>query len=134
MRLAIISDVHADLHALRDALSQAERAGCDAVVCAGDLVDYGVFPEETIALLIERGIPCIRGNHDRWAVGRGRADEPRAGVDVAPHDASGWDLSPATLQFLTGLPTRWDAVIEGVRVAVRHGNPDPTWMASIPTR
>src|SRR5580658_692973 len=42
-RLAIVSDVHADVHALRDALAQIERLGCDAVVCAGDLVDYGLF-------------------------------------------------------------------------------------------
>ena len=54
MKLAIISDLHADLHALRDALTHIDRLGCDAIVCAGDVVDIGVFPEETIALLVER--------------------------------------------------------------------------------
>ncbi|HJX52260.1 MAG TPA: metallophosphoesterase family protein [Polyangia bacterium] len=67
MRLAVIADVHADIHALRDALAQAERLGCTAVVCAGDLVGYGLFPMKTINLLRERKIPCVRGNHDRWA-------------------------------------------------------------------
>lgn len=122
-RLAIVSDVHADVYALRDALAQIERLGCDAVVCAGDLVDYGLFPEETLALLRERRIPCIRGNHDRWAIGRGTADQPHAVARTQPHDASGWDLSRATLEFLANLPVAWDAVIEGVRVAVRHGTP-----------
>jgi predicted phosphodiesterase len=74
--IAIISDVHADVHALRDALVQIERLGCSRIVCAGDLVDYGLFPEETIALMVERQIPCVRGNHDRWALGVGRADSP----------------------------------------------------------
>ena len=108
-RLAIISDVHADLHALRDALVYIERLGCDLIVCAGDLVDYGAQPEETVTLLRERKIPCIRGNHDRWSLDR-KPDDPRA-------------LSPSAREFLASLPTRWDRTIEGVRVAVRHGTP-----------
>lgn len=89
-RIALLSDVHADVHALADALIQAERLGCERIVCAGDLVDYGSYPDETLALLAARAIPCVRGNHDRGAA----------------------------------LPERWDAVIDGVRVAVRHGTPD----------
>lgn len=121
-RLAIISDVHADVHAVQDALARIDRMGCDRVVCAGDVVDYGLFPEETIGVLRARGIPCIRGNHDRWAVGRGRADDPE-GVGAGVHDASGFDLSRNDIAFLANLPTRWDAVLDGVRVAVRHGTP-----------
>lgn len=123
MRIAIISDVHADVHALRDALTQAERLRCDAIVCAGDLIDYGLFPSDVISLLRERRIPTIRGNHDRWALGRGRADEPHAVAEAQPHDASGWDLSPDALRFLAELPTAWNLVVDGVRVAVRHGTP-----------
>jgi predicted phosphodiesterase len=40
-RIAIISDVHGDLHALQDALRKIERLRCDEIVCAGDLVDFG---------------------------------------------------------------------------------------------
>ena len=112
-RVAILSDVHADVHAVRDALAQIDRIGCDVILCAGDLIDYGVFPDETIGLLNARGVPCIRGNHDRWAVGR---------LDAA-HDASGWDLTPGTLLFLAGLPTTWASTIDGVRVALHHGSP-----------
>ena len=108
-RLAILSDVHADLRALEDALVQIERLGCDLIVCAGDLVDYGAYPDETLALLEERRIPCIRGNHDRWALER-KADDRRA-------------LSPSARKYLASLPPRWDRTIEGVRVAVRHGTP-----------
>lgn len=103
-------------------LREIERLGCERVVCAGDLVDYGLFPEETIALLRERGIPCIRGNHDRWAVGRGCADDPERAAG-STYDASGLDLSAGAIEFLATLPTRWDAVLDGVRVAVRHGSP-----------
>ena len=118
-RLAIITDVHADAHALRDALAQIDRLGCDSIVCAGDLLDWGLFPEETLAILRERRIPCVRGNHDRWAVHEG-------------HDMSGWDLTGRSVAFLESLPPTWSKTIEGVRVAVWHARPGSD-MDGIPT-
>ncbi len=110
VKLAIITDVHADVHALRDALAQVERLGCDRIICCGDLVDYGLFPEETIRLLMERGIPTIRGNHDRWAVQDGRV-------------ARTWQVSHEGIVFLRRLPVSWSERIEGIRVAVHHARP-----------
>jgi predicted phosphodiesterase len=101
-----------------------DRLGCDTIVCGGDIVDYGLFPDETLALLRTRKIPCVRGNHDRWAIGKGRAEAPGEGDDdTDAEDASGWDLSPESIRFLAELPKAWDAVIEGVCVAVRHASP-----------
>lgn len=110
MRLAVFADVHADAAALRDALARIDALGCDRIVCAGDLVDYGTATDATLALLRERGIPCIRGNHDRWAAGPSAASRS-------------WDVMPDSLGFLRSLPDGWDAELEGVRVAVRHGTP-----------
>src|SRR5580658_4323042 len=110
MRLAIISDLHADVHALRDALAQIERLGCEEIVCAGDVLDWGRFPERTIALLQERRIATIRGNHCRWALSEG-------------HDSSGWDLTPRAIEFLESLPASWTRTIDEVRVAVWHARP-----------
>lgn len=110
-RIAFISDVHADVHALRDALAQVERLGCDLVLCAGDLIDWGLFPEETLDLLRTPRVPCIRGNHDRWALREG-------------HDMSGWDLTRRSLEHLESLPTRWSKTIDGVRVAMWHARPE----------
>ncbi len=109
-RLAVISDVHADLRALKDALAQIERLGCDLTMCAGDLVDGGSHPEETIALLRDRQIPTIRGNHDRWATKSG-------------HDMSGWDLTDRAISFLERLPVVWRQTLDGVRVLVTHARP-----------
>ena len=57
MKLAIISDLHADVHALRDALAQIERLGCDEIVCAGDVLDWGLFPERTIRCSVSDASP-----------------------------------------------------------------------------
>lgn len=124
-RIAIISDVHADVHALSDALAQTERLGCDLVICAGDLVDCGLFPDETIALLRARQIPCIRGNHDRWRVAERTAAHEGNEAQRFTEDGggSGADLAPETLSFLAALPLAWNGVFDGVRVALRHGTP-----------
>ena len=110
MRLAVFSDVHADAAALRDALACIASMKCDAIVCAGDLVDYGTSPGETLSMLEKSGVPTIRGNHDRWANGESAAKRS-------------WDVTPGSLAYLQALPASWDATIEGVRVAVRHGTP-----------
>jgi putative phosphoesterase len=110
MKLAVISDLHADVRALADALAQIERLGCDEVVCAGDVLDYGRFPERTIALLQERRIPTIRGNHERWALSEG-------------HDAGGWRLTTRAIEFLESLPASWTRRIDDVCVAVWHARP-----------
>jgi putative phosphoesterase len=110
-KLAIISDVHADAEALKEALARIAAMGIERIVCAGDLVDYGKFPEKTIALLAEKEIPCIRGNHDRWALDAEKAGDP----DLV--------LSHTALAFLRRLPTKLDLAIDGIRIAVRHARP-----------
>lgn len=110
MRIALFSDVHADLHALHDALSRIDALRCDLIVCAGDLVDYGLFPEETLELLAARKIPCIRGNHDRWAL---------TGDAMATTE-----LPRAARRWMQSQPTHWSQTIEGLRVAVHHAAPE----------
>jgi predicted phosphodiesterase len=47
MRIAVISDVHANLPALRAVIDDVTAIGCDAVWCAGDLVGRGPHPNVT---------------------------------------------------------------------------------------
>ncbi len=121
-RVAIISDVHADLHALQDALSMIDALGCDRVVCVGDLVDYGLFPEETILLVRERKIRCVRGNHDRWATSSGGALS-QDWQDCAGVNAISSDLSRAALSYLGSLPSTLRIEIDGTRFLVVHARP-----------
>ena len=65
IRLAFITDIHADVETLVEALRQIDKMGCDAIVCGGDLVDLGWYPDATIKVIRDRKIACIRGNHDR---------------------------------------------------------------------
>jgi putative phosphoesterase len=117
-RLGILSDLHADLEALQQALEHLDELGVDQIVCAGDVVDGGDQPDEVIALLRDRAIPTIRGNHDRWALERHDNGEPEH-----DGDARKLVLSPDAAAWLAGLPRTWRGTTEGVRVVVVHGTP-----------
>lgn len=109
-RLGVLADVHGDILALRDALAQLERLGAEQVVCAGDLLDWGPSPGRCIEILAERGVPCVRGNHDSVDAG-GSLFDPLA------------FLPGPTIAYLDRLPPIWESTIAGVRVVVCHGSP-----------
>ncbi|HFK4064925.1 TPA: metallophosphoesterase [Kluyvera ascorbata] len=68
-RFAIFSDVHANLPALNAVLADIDRHGITRIYCLGDVVDFAPWPNEVIALLRERQIPVLRGNHDQRVAG-----------------------------------------------------------------
>ncbi len=69
MRIAIISDIHSNLSALKNVLKDMEQIGYDTVVCLGDIVGYGPDPAECIEIIRKSNIECIMGNHDAAVCG-----------------------------------------------------------------
>lgn len=68
MRLAIISDIHSNLEALRSAFEVIDREGVDEVICLGDTVGYGANPNECLSIVRERCSTILLGNHDAAAI------------------------------------------------------------------
>ncbi len=68
MRVALISDIHANEIALQAVLADIARVGVDEIVCLGDVATLGPRPDEVIELLRECGCPCIMGNHDEFLI------------------------------------------------------------------
>ena len=64
MKIAVISDIHGNIYALMKALEDIDEQNVDKIICLGDLVGYGPHPNESIALIRRREIPCIKGNYD----------------------------------------------------------------------
>ena len=69
MRVAVISDVHANRHALDAVLAAIDDEHVDAVWCLGDTVGYGPQPNECCTLVDRRADVCLVGNHDLVAIG-----------------------------------------------------------------
>lgn len=121
MKLALISDVHANLIALRAVLKDMDDRGVDAILCAGDVVGYYPYPVETISLFQERHVTSIRGNHDRAVVSAGRLDlNPMASSAVV---WTAGHIDAPSLSFLRGLPRNLHIERGGVRIAIYHGAP-----------
>ena len=73
MKLALFSDVHANLPALESMFEDIDSRRPDALYCLGDLVGYNVWPNEVINEIRRRNIPTLAGNYD-FGVGR-RSDD-----------------------------------------------------------
>jgi putative phosphoesterase len=73
MRIALFSDIHANLPALEAFFKDVETRNTDAIYCLGDLVGYNIWPNEVIDEIRKRGIPTIAGNYD-WGIGRSSDD------------------------------------------------------------
>jgi putative phosphoesterase len=64
MKIALFSDIHANLPAFDTFLKDLDSRKTDAVYCLGDLVGYNVWPNEIINEIRKRGIATLVGNHD----------------------------------------------------------------------
>lgn len=68
MKIGIITDVHNNIAALNAVLQRFRDANCEGIICCGDLIGGGAYPEETVSAII--GIPnmlaCVSGNHERY--------------------------------------------------------------------
>jgi predicted phosphodiesterase len=69
MRVAVISDVHANYHALEAVLLEIDQEHVDATWCLGDTVGYGPLPNECCDVVRERADRCLVGNHDLVVLG-----------------------------------------------------------------
>jgi predicted phosphodiesterase len=105
MKLAIISDIHANLEALQATLQEISAQTVDRIVCLGDIVGYNANPAECISLLRESDVLCIAGNHDRAVTGQITTE----GFNHAAARAVAWtrrQLSAEAIEFLAGLPLK----------------------------
>lgn len=102
-RLGLIGDVHAEDEALELVLDDFARRGVDAVLCVGDIADGPGDVNRCCALLQERGVVTVIGNHDRWLLSGERRDLTTA-TQAKALDARSrafLDALPSTRAFTT---------------------------------
>lgn len=122
MRILVISDIHANLTALRAVL--ADAADCwDMIWCLGDVIGYGPDPNECVELLREHEHITLTGNHDWAALGKldisSFNQEARHAVEW-----TGNTLSPSARAYLEIQPSLmvWEPF------TLAHASPrDPIW-------
>jgi predicted phosphodiesterase len=125
MRVAVISDIHGNLHALDAVIAALEDEPPDAVWCLGDLVGYGPRPNVCCSKVAARADICLAGNHEGGVLG----DLP---LDEFSHEAAAsarWTqevLDEDAREYLARLSP--EAVVPEADVELYHASPrDPVW-------
>jgi predicted phosphodiesterase len=135
MRVALISDIHANLPALEAVLDELNRVAIDAVYHLGDLIGYAPWPNEVIALVRERGIGGVAGNYDTTVASNHahcgcKYDDPTQAA--LSHESFAWTCAQTGAEekrWLMELPFRLDLRPGGghesgaPRLVLVHGTP-----------
>ncbi len=122
MRIAILSDLHANLPFAEAAVRRARMHACDRIVHLGDAIDLGPWPGETIDFLIAEGVEMIRGNHDEYPI-LGLTPEVDAKLpdDIRAHmNWTASQLGADHLALLAGLPPLVDSLVDEWHVRFQH--------------
>jgi predicted phosphodiesterase len=134
MRYGLISDIHANLPALKAVLDDIDKRGdIDAIYHLGDLTGYAPWPNETVDLLRQREIPGIAGNYDSTVATQYKHCGCQAETvhdEELSHRSYEWTLQNVTAEtkrYLGSLPFRIDirplgGHVPGPTITLVHGN------------
>jgi len=123
MRVAVISDVHANYHALEAVLEEIDAARVDAIWCLGDTVGYGPRPNECCDIVKARADRCLVGNHDLVVLGElavSDFNDEAAAAAIWTADV----LTPESRAFLASLKPYGE--VDGVDLFHASAR-DPVW-------
>lgn len=133
MKIALFSDVHANLPALEAALHDIDQRKPDAVYCLGDLVGYNIWPNEVVQMIRQRHIPTIAGNYD-FGIGRGidecgcayktQKDKDMGAISISFTNSI---MQPEERQYLRTLPAHIRIELQlnedKINLLLVHGSP-----------
>ncbi len=126
MKILIISDIHANWHALQAVLA---RESHDALVFLGDVVDFGPDPKSCVNFLMKASkarFRGVRGDHDHalaFGTGSNCSEELRKISSISREWGEGF-LSGEEVGFLRRLPLDGDFSMDGIDFEIAHGS-DP---------
>lgn len=128
-QLAVFGDIHANLPALEAVLADIDARNLDNLYCLGDLVGYGVWPNEVITAVRQRNIPTIMGNYDQ-GVGQD-SDDCGCAYKTAKAQALGkhsiaWTNAHTSAEnkaYLRELVAKIPLQLGDLQVVLVHGSP-----------
>lgn len=114
MKIGLISDVHATLAPVQEALALFKEESVEAIFCAGDVAGYGKQLEPTVQALIDSSCRVVMGNHDLWWLER-----------------SGYGPEGFVERYLRDLPSVIEFSAEGQMIYMVHASPTNSLMEGI---
>lgn len=121
VKLAVFSDVHANLQALEAVLHDAEERGADVFLNAGDSIGYGACPNEVVELLSEKNVLSVVGNYDLEVI---EGKSKSKGEKKTALEFTRKELAKSAESYLCFLPRQVRLEVAGKRLFMTHGSPD----------
>ncbi len=125
MKYGIITDIHNNVIALRAVLNRLDQMNCDRIICCGDIIGIGPYPEETVQEMA--GIPgllSVRGNHENYLLEEMPVEYPNdEDMSLGEMEHHRWEhrlLSEKSIAFLRSMPKRIDFTSGELRISVMH--------------
>lgn len=125
MKLGIITDIHNNHTALKVVVERFQQLGCDKIICCGDIIGIGPYPEETVKYMMQiPNLIAVRGNHEKYLLDKMPNEYPneeQMGFEEMKHHK--WEhslLSTKSVDFLRNLPYQVDVEYEGYSLCIMH--------------
>lgn len=129
MKIAILSDIHANIFALKSVYDDLREQGVSQIYALGDIVGYFPFIEETIDFIIEKNIISVMGNYDKAVIHPNEKEGILYLMKNLPEDRKKiflWtrkNVSENIRDFLSGLPQKITLTFSDFRMLLVHGSP-----------
>ncbi|MGL4109614.1 metallophosphoesterase family protein [Clostridium sp. LP20] len=122
MKIAIISDIHGNIYSLMRVLDDIEDQKVDFTICLGDLVGYGPHPNEVVAMIRRKNIPCLKGNYDASVVDESYTYIRETSINSFSLPWTVKELRAANKYYLENLPTSMTLDFNGKKIKFVHGS------------
>jgi putative phosphoesterase len=123
MRIAVISDIHANLFALEAVLAHAKTLGVKNFWCLGDYIHFNAYPQEVIKTIRKLDLVSIHGNIDRDVL---LLNDKNPEERTEKEKLFFWtyqQLSKKSIKYLADLPDSLPVKLKGYRFLLTHGSP-----------
>ena len=120
VKIAVLADIHANLHALEKVLGDAEERGACVFLNAGDSVGFGAYPNEVIEMLNEKNVLSVLGNYDLEVV---KGDAKAKGEKKLALEFTRKELTRIGEAYLFSLPNECRLKVTRKTLLLTHGSP-----------
>jgi len=127
MKLAIISDIHANKYALKNVLREIENLNISKIIILGDIFGYYPWAAEVYKMISELDAIAIKGNHDALVIQKGQPSPiPRYWEAAKHNERTLASKCPEALEWLGSLKCNGEAIVDKVKFLLFHGTPYDT--------
>ena len=128
MKIALIGDIHSNMHALKAVLNQAKSHGAECVWDLGDILGFGAYPDEVVGLLRKKGVLGIAGNFDikimkfpkKGTLWQHEKDPDKFVMLKFSYES----LSSSNRKYVKSLPLKRELEIGGRKILLVHASPE----------